>query len=466
MKKRMLRIAALAMAATMTISLAACGEKADDVSSSGNETKTESESESGTEDGSQEASDDNSSSDDGDKVITYWNIGTEGADKEALEYAVTEFNKNTESGYTVENVPTQNDKYKEKLVIAMSSGECPDMYTSWSGGPMNEYIDSGYAQPLDDLYEEFGLKDQYMEAALAQATYNDKLYAVPTYNVSLAGVFYNKEMFEKYNLEVPTTVSELEAVCDALKAEGITPFALANAPKWTGSMYFQCLATRKGGLEPFQKAVAGEGTFEDECFQYAGEKIQEWVEKGYFPEGVNSLSEDDGQAKQLMYQETAGMLLCGSWYTGTFSSDSPEFYEKIGWFSFPKVDDSDADASIQNGTIGDQFVSFNCTGDKLHAAFECATYYTSDGAKQLMVDVGKIPPTKDAGELITDGVTKQILDAATNASAVQLWYDQYLPPAVAQVHLDTCQEMFGLTMKPDEAGKKFEEAMEEYLAGK
>ena len=111
---------------------------------------------------------------------------------------------------------------------------------------------------------------------------------MPTYNVSLAGVFYNKEIFDKYDLEVPKTVSELEAVCDKLKEEGITPFALANGPKWTGSMYFQCLAARKGGLEPFQSAVSGEGTFEDECFIYAGEKIQEWVEKGYFPEGVNS----------------------------------------------------------------------------------------------------------------------------------------------------------------------------------
>ena len=206
------------------------------------------------------------------------------------------------------------------------------------------------------------------------------------------------------------------------------------------------------------------GTFEDECFQYAGEKIQEWVEKGYFPDGVNSLSEDDGQAKQLMYQETAGMMVTGSWYTGTFSSDSPEFYEKIGWFSFPKVDGSDADASIQIGTIGDQFVSFSCEGDKLKAAFECASYYASDGAKDLMVEVGKIPPTKDAADLITDGVTKQILDAATEASSVQLWYDQYLPPAVAQVHLDTCQELFGMTITPEEADKKFEEAMEEYLA--
>ena len=80
--------------------------------------------------------------------------------------AIRQFEENSQSGYTIENIPTQNDKYKEKLVIAMSSGECPDMYTTWSGGPMNEYIDSGYAQPLDDLYEKYGMKERFMEGEL------------------------------------------------------------------------------------------------------------------------------------------------------------------------------------------------------------------------------------------------------------------------------------------------------------
>lgn len=441
MKRRLLRIGVLSIIPVLGVILAACsgrtGDDSEKMSSSGD-----------------------------DKIITYWNIGTEGADKETLQYAVEEFNKNTESGYRVESVAIQNDNYKEKLVVAMSSGECPDMYTSWSGGPMNEYIEAGYAQPLDDLYEKYGLKEKYMEEALDQASYQGKLYAVPTYNVSLAGVFYNKEIFEKCDLRVPETVSELEEVCDRLKEEGITPFALANAPKWTGSMYFQCLATRYGGIDPFQNAVSGEGSFEDECFRYAGEKLQEWVRKGYFPEGVNSLSEDDGQAKQMMYQETAAMMVAGSWYTGVFSSDSLEFYEKIGWFSFPAVDGSDADASIQIGTIGDQFVSFNCEGEKLEAAFECAAYYASDGAKKLMVEMGKIPPTKDVTELVTDGITKQILNAAKEASSVLLWYDQYLPPAVAQVHLNTCQKLFDLTITPEEMNAEFEQAMEDYLAEK
>lgn len=433
-----MKLMSLFLAAVMSVSLAACG-------SGGGE----------SEGGS-----------DSDKTITYWNIGTEGADKAALEYAVNAFNENTDSGYQVEMVAIQNDNYKERLVVAMSSGECPDMYTSWSGGPMNEYIDSGFAQPVDDLYEEYGLNDIFMEAATAQASYNGHIYAVPTYNVSLAGIFYNTEIFDEYNLEVPTTLSELEAVCDTLVENGITPFALANGPKWTGSMYYQCLVARYAGLEPFQAAVDGSGSFEDECFRWAGEKIQEWVQKGYFPEGVNSLDEDAGQAKQLIYQESAAMMLTGSWYTGTFSTDSPEFYEKMDWFSFPAVDGSDADTSIQIGTIGDQFVSFNCEGEKLDAAFECASYYASDEAQQVMVENGKIPPTKDAESLVTDPISKKVLEAANNASSTQLWWDQYLAPEVAQVHLDTCQELFGLTMTPEEADAQLQAAMEEYNADK
>lgn len=433
-----MKLMSLSLAAVMSVSLAACG-------SGGGE----------SEGGS-----------DSDKTITYWNIGTEGADKAALEYAVNAFNENTDSGYQVEMVAIQNDNYKERLVVAMSSGECPDMYTSWSGGPMNEYIDSGFAQPVDNLYEEYGLNDIFMEAATAQASYNGHIYAVPTYNVSLAGIFYNTEIFDEYNLEVPTTLSELEAVCDTLVENGITPFALANGPKWTGSMYYQCLVARYAGLEPFRAAVDGSGSFEDECFRWAGEKIQEWVQKGYFPEGVNSLDEDAGQAKQLIYQESAAMMLTGSWYTGTFSTDSPEFYEKMDWFSFPAVDGSDADTSIQIGTIGDQFVSFNCEGEKLDAAFECASYYASDEAQQVMVENGKIPPTKDAESLVTDPISKKVLEAANNASSTQLWWDQYLAPEVAQVHLDTCQELFGLTMTPEEADAQLQAAMEEYNADK
>lgn len=431
MKKRMAKVVALTMVAAMTMPMAAQVALADD-----------------------------------DKTITYWNIATESPDKDTVETIVDMFNSTTESGYTVEDVHVQNDTYKEKLVVAMSSGECPDMYSCWSGGPMFEYIDSGFAQPIDELFEEAGLNDLLLDSAISQASYNGHIYAIPYQNISLAGIFYNTEMFEKFGLEEPKTLTELEDICATLKENGITPFALANGSKWTGSMYFMSLAARYGGLEPFQKAVAGEGSFTDDCFIKAGEKIQEWVEAGYFPEGVNSLSEDDGQAKQLMYQETAGMLLCGSWYTGTFATDSPEFYEKIGWFPFPEIEGSDADPSIQIGTVGDQFVCFNCEGDKLAAAVECAALGLSDEVLDITFGINKIAPIKSAGDFITDENVKEIFEAANNASEIQLWYDQYLPPAVASAHLDGLQEVFGMTKTPMEAQEAMQAAMDEYLSTK
>ncbi len=454
------KVVAIAMSMIMGLSLCGCGgntgtsgEAVGDNSAAVGQTESDTKKES--------ASGEN---------ITFWNVGTEGADKETYELAVKQFMESSDGSYTIENLPTQNDKYKEKLVIAMSSGECPDMYTTWSGGPMNEYIDSGYAQPLDELYEKYGIKDRFMEGALEQASYNGKLYAVPVKNISIAGIYYNKALFEKYNIAVPTTVSELETACDTFIANGIIPFALANGPKWTGSMYFQCLAARKGGLEPFQKAAAGEGTFEDDCFVYAGEKIQEWVEKGYFPDGFNSMSEDDGQAKQLFYQEAAAMYLTGSWNTAAFKTDSEEegsdFYSKIGWFSFPAVDGSNADPSILCGTMGDQFISFNCTGDKLDAAFRFVVGLSSEETINMMVGASLIPPVKGIEDKITDPVSQAIVAAANNASAVQLWYDQYLSPGVATAHLDRNQEVFGLTMTPQDANKKMQEAQEENLASK
>lgn len=445
MKKRTKKLVALFMAAMMVGSFAGCGGSGDSSSDSA-------------------AAEESSSGDS--KEIVFWNIGTEEVDKAIYDKAIENFNSNTESGYTVSSVPVQNDNYKEKLVIAMSSGECPDMYISWSGGPMNEYIESGYAKPITDLFNNSELPDRLMDASIEQAKYKDDIYAIPYMNISISGIYYNKEMFEKYNLEVPTTISELEKVCNTLVENGVTPFALANGPKWTGSMYFMNLAARYGGLDPFQAAVAGEGSFEDECFIKAGETIQDWVEKGYFPEGCNSLSEDDGQARQMLYQETAAMTLAGSWYTSMMQQDSKEFAAKMGWFAFPAADGSDADSSILIGTVGDNFISFNCEGEKLEAAFECATKFSEEDQIDFMIESGKIPPVKGVDEKLSDETSKTIMQAVNNASAVQLWYDQYLPPAVASVHLDTCQEIFGMTMTPEEAAKQFQQAMEEYNADK
>lgn len=444
MRKNFSKVIATLMAITMSFTaLTGCGSQ---------ETKTGDKGENGTVSQTKE--------------IIFWNTGTEDVDKQIYNKAIEMFNQSTKTGYKVVNVPTQNDTYKEKLVIAMSSGECPDMYMTWSGGPMNEYIDSGFASPVTDLFQKSELPNRLLEAGVEQGKYKGEIYGIPYAGVSLSGIYYNKELFEKYHLEVPKTVEGLEKVCDVFVENGIIPFALANSDKWTGSMFFMNLAARKGGLEPFQSAVAGSGTFEDECFVYAGNKIREWTEKGYFPTGTNSLSTNDGQSRQLLYQETAAMELIGSWYTSIIKSESEEFYQKLGWFPFPALEGSNADPSIMIGSIGQDFISFYCEGEKLEAAFEMATKFSEPEMVDFMIEKGKMPPVKGVEDKLTDEISKTIFQKAQEASSIQLWYDQYLPPAVAQVHLDTSQELFGLTMSSEDAAKQMQNAMKEYIEDK
>ena len=129
------------------------------------------------------------------------------------------------------------DRYKQKLAVAMSAGQCPDMYIHWTGGPMVEYAEAGYAQDITDLVNQYGLRDRYTEASLVQASIDGRIYALPVKNNSVATFYYDKAMWAEKGYEVPTTIDELENLCDKMVSDGITPFALANQPQWTGSMY-------------------------------------------------------------------------------------------------------------------------------------------------------------------------------------------------------------------------------------
>ena len=395
-------------------------------------------------------------------TLTFWDIATEDPQRSIADAAVQRF-MTAYPNVTVEVTHTQNDSYKEKLIIAMSSGQCPDIYIHWGGGPMNEYINSGFGADITELYTKYNTVN-FLPSAVEQCMYNDKMYAIPYGGIGGCGIFYNKTIFEQVGVQVPTTIAELEAVCDKLIAAGYIPFSLANGSKWTGSMYFMYLATRFGGTEAFAKAVEGTGSFTDEAFMYAATTIQDWVKKGYFPEGVNSLTTDDGQDRQLMYQQKAAMMLHGSWQARSMEADQADWYKtNIGYFAFPALEGSTYPQNIVVGTsIGNGF-SFNCDGEKLKAAFILATqFFNDDTYNQAQLAANTIPSIVGMGDTIQDQCMKQIWADFSAAPQVQLWYDQYLPPEVGEKHKDLCQEIFGLTMTPLEANQALQDAMAAY----
>ncbi len=409
-------------------------------------------------------------------TITLWDIATEEPAKSAQEGAVQRFMADYPN-ITVNQVHQQNDNYKQQLVVAMSSGQAPNMYIHWGGGPMAEYYKSGFANDITDMYAKYDHPD-FIDASVAQSTYDGKMLAIPFGGLSGCDIFYNKTIFKDLGLEVPTTIDELEDVCATLKKNGITPFSLANASKWTGSMYYMYLVARHSGNAEFDAAYTQEngGSFTSDAFIYAGTKIQDWVKKGYFPDGVNSLTADDNQDRALLYDGSAAMMLHGSWQVAGIKADNEEWYnENIGVFRFPEdteAKEKGVPQDVEIGTaIGNGF-SFNCfkedgsvDQDMLDACYVLATqYYNDDTYNDMQMEGGNIPSIKGFDAKIEDPNNKVVVKVFFDASNVQLWYDQYLPASVTEVHKDCMTELFGLEKTPEQIGKEQDDAMKKAIA--
>ena len=63
-----------------------------------------------------------------------------------------------------------------------------------------------------------------------------KVVAVPLETLSW-GYLYNKDIFKEQGLEVPTTLTEMKAVVEKLKAAGITPFELSYKEAWVPQLF-------------------------------------------------------------------------------------------------------------------------------------------------------------------------------------------------------------------------------------
>ena len=316
----------------------------------------------------------------------------------------------------------------------------------------------------------YNLEDLNPGGGERKASYDGKILSIPFGGLSGCDIFYNKAIFAEVGIEVPQTIDELEAACDKLLEAGYVPFALANGSKWTGSMYFMYLVARHSGNDEFNAAYDGTGSFTSPAFIWAGEKIQEWVNKGYFNEGFNSMVTDNNEDRALLYNNTCAMMLHGSWQVSGVKSDNADWYnEYFGTFRFPEDAEAKAAGVPQNVEIGTAIgngFSFNCWKDdgsvdeeKLKACYVLATqYYNDDTYNAQQMENGTTPSIKGFDQT-DDPNLKIVIDTFFNASNVQLWYDQYLPASVTEVHKNCMTELFGLTKTPEEIGQMHDEAM-------
>lgn len=389
------------------------------------------------------------------KELTVWHIETAVAEV-ALEEAIQRF-EDKHPDVKVNLVRQENDPYKTKLAVAMGGGNPPDVFHSWGGGWLKEFVDAGQVKDITGEVD----PAHYLEAALAPSTYDKKIYGVPL-SIAFVPVWYNKEIFEKYDLQEPETYEELLDIVKTLTDNDVIPFTLANQSKWPGSFYMMYLAERIGGSELFNEAFERSGRgFDDEAYLEAAKKIQELVKMNAFPEGVNGMNFDTGQSRQLLYTNKAAMEVMGTWTIGTIREELPEFEEKLGFFMFPSLSDGEGTKKDLVGGVSPVFsVAEKSSNQEL--AVELLKELTSvETAEKFANTDGSIAAVK--GVEYEDDYVKKISDLLAKSEYLQPYYDQTLPPELAEVHLDTTQALFSLSITPEEAVAKVEAKAKELL---
>jgi raffinose/stachyose/melibiose transport system substrate-binding protein len=399
------------------------------------------------------------------KTVTFWHIQSTGTGPELIQQAVDRYVKDNPN-VTVEVVPMQNDPYKTRIRTAMGAGDPPCIFPSWGGGPLYEYVKAGQVIDLSPMLMKDDYVKRFVPASLSNITFDGMMWGVPVENTAVAVIYYNKDIFNQYNLKPPATWSELLTIVKTLRENGVNPFALANKTKWTSSMYFMYIVDRLGGPEVFAKAAnrLEGGTFEDPVFIKAGQMVQELVNMGAFNEGFNGLDYDTGQSRMLTYAGQAAMELMGTWQISTYLAENKDFYDKaLGFFPFPAIEGGKGDPSNVVGTVGDNYYHISSTCAAPEEAFGLIKYLIDDESVKLRVDSGRIPPVVGVADSLTDPVLKEVIGIVEKAQSVQLWYDQYLPPELGEVHKDAMQALFGLEITPEENAKRHEDAAKKFF---
>jgi len=156
-------------------------------------------------------------------------------------------------------------------------------------------------------------------------------YGIPDYAEYLM-VYYNKKLFAKYHVPVPTTFSQFTADMAKFKQAGITP--LANAGNdYVAMQYLYELALSKATpawVSAYQR-YTGKVNFHDAAWTYAANTLAGWVKNGYIAK--DSVGMTATQMGTAFEGQKYPMLVSGSWWFGLFESEIKNF--QWGTFLWP-----------------------------------------------------------------------------------------------------------------------------------
>ena len=370
-------------------------------------------------------------------------------ERAAIEIQVNRFQEQYPK-YTLERESIAPDDLLTVIKTRLQSGQPPDVFNYGTGpGFAGVLEDAGLLRPLEKSYKENGW--EIYDWARQQVTYDGTVYGVPDLLQEII-VYYNKDLVP----EAPKTVDELRQVADDLKAQGKVPFAFGDSEQWPAGHFFSMGASNLLGKEGLDNILSGDGRWDVPEVERAIDLIfREFVESGYYPEGVNAITYDDANA--LFYAGKAGMLPTGTWLISSILETVQDF--EVGFFPFPSIDGSEIAPAAGTGT--GLFVAKDANDPE--GAITFIDYLLQDEtARMLTEELLVIPahPFDQAGLEVPElfrGVLEE-MSKSSQAGALGYNIDVLTPQSFNEVMWSGFQEVLNGTKSPAEQAGALQDA--------
>lgn len=333
-----------------------------------------------------------------------------------LDEIIAAFNAQS-GGITVEQ-EYQNDA-SNIIKIKFASGEAPDIMTTYE----QEYVDQGKYLDLSDMNEIWDRLIPSMRESCTDIN-SGKQYRICT-NMTMAGFFYNKEIFDQLGLKPATTWEDFVANLEKIKAEmpDVDPWFIFGSEAWHlghliefmphGYIKAKYGATEaKVAMLKNDKSILNFGAADGAMATFAADLL-ELQKKGLINADVLTATNDN--CVDAFVSGKAAMFSNGMWALSGILEKDPAMADKIGFAPYPAMmadgtpvvlvaEDSGYSISADSANIEEAkaFLSylFNAENQKKYAE--------SLGSPSAFTDVD----AKWAPDSVVEGVNSAVASAA------------------------------------------------------
>jgi raffinose/stachyose/melibiose transport system substrate-binding protein len=393
---------------------------------------------------------------DGDESVVNFFVGTEETprlEQEAIKTIDQFMAENPD--ITVERESITPEDQRTVIQTRLRSPNPPDLFGYDTGpGFAGVLAQAGLLYDLGEAYKDYNWP--VYDWAKGRVTYDGVLSGVPG-SVEEVGVYYNATMFEDMGFEEPQTLEELQEIADAVKADGIIPFAVGDQEKWPAGHLFSIGISNLLGKEGLDEILYGDGRWDSpEGVRAIEVMFTEMVENGYYPEDVNAITYED--ANSLFYAGKAAMVPTGTWLVPEIDETVQDF--DVEFFPFPSIDGSGI--SPPGGVGGGLFVAAET--DAPEATLKLLDYlqFNEENVKRDLELFNTIPPFDiDTSELEVTPLFQSVLDDLSESQGFGYNLDVLTPQRFNTVMFDGFQEVLNGDRTPEEQAQALQAAWEE-----